>query len=384
VVYNEAFAQEGFSMPKSSSKPATKPKSSPAGGAYYADYLKLDRLLAAQEPASARHGRPAHDEMLFIVVHQAYELWFKQILHELDRIQADFGGDVVEDEYLGRIVHGLDRINEVLKLLIQQLEVLETMTPLDFLDFRDFLFPASGFQSTQFRLIEIRLGLARDARTDYAGKPFDATLAAPDKSRIAAAERAPTLIDQLDQWLSRTPFVHRPDYDFSLEYRNAVKRLLEDDAARVRANEAMSAQQREVEASRIEASLAEFRAIFASEAESSPWQMSREAVQAALFVIVYRDRPVLQLPFRLIAALMNVDELLTLWRYRHALMVQRMIGVKIGTGGSAGHDYLRETAARHRIFSDLFRLSTYLIPRSRLPKLPRELEEAMGYRYAAR
>ncbi len=359
-------------------------KLSSAGGAYYADYLMLDRLLAAQEPASARHGRPAHDEMLFIVVHQAYELWFKQILHELDRIQADFGGDVVEDEYLGRIVHGLDRINEILKLLIQQLEVLETMTPLDFLDFRDFLFPASGFQSVQFRLIEIRLGLAREARTNYAGKPFDETLAAPDKARIAAAERGAKLIDQLDQWLSRTPFVHRPDYDFAREYRNAVQRLLEDDAARVRANEAMGAQQREVEASRIEASLAEFQAIFASETEPSPWQMSRQAVQAALFIVVYRDRPVLQLPFRLIAALMNVDELLTLWRYRHALMVQRMIGVKIGTGGSAGHDYLRDTAARHRIFSDLFRLSTYLIPRSRLPKLPRELEDAMGYRYAAR
>jgi len=117
---------------------------------YYADYLKLHALLAAQQPESARHGRPAHDEMLFIIVHQTYELWFKQILHELDRIQTDFGGDVVEDEYLGRIVHGLDRINEILKLLIQQLEVLETMTPLDFLDFRDFLFPASGFQSTQF------------------------------------------------------------------------------------------------------------------------------------------------------------------------------------------------------------------------------------------
>jgi tryptophan 2,3-dioxygenase len=178
--------------------------------------------------------------------------------------------------------------------------------------------------------------------------------------------------------------VHRPDYDFSLEYRNAVRRMLEDDAARVRAHAAMSAEQREAEAQRIEASLAEFQAIFAPASAASPWQMSREAVQAALFITVYRDRPVLQLPFQLLAALMNVDELLTLWRYRHALMVQRMIGVKVGTGGSAGHDYLRETAARHRIFSDLFRLSTYLIPRSRLPKLPRELEDAMGYRYAAR
>ena len=376
------MAAKGLAMSKSSSKPPSR--SLPEGGAYYADYLKLDHLLAAQQPESGRHGRPAHDEMLFIIVHQAYELWFKQILHELDRIQADFGGEVLEDEYLGRIVHGLDRIVEIIKLLIQQLEVLETMTPLDFLDFRDFLFPASGFQSVQFRLIEIRLGLAPEARLNYAGQEFDATLVADDKARIAAAAHGAKLIDQLDGWLSRTPFVHRPDYDFSLEYRNAVKQMLEDDAARVRANAALSAERREAEAGRIEASLEEFRAIFAPASGASPWRMSRAAVQAALFVVVYRDRPVLQLPFRLLAALMNVDELLTLWRYRHALMVERMIGVKIGTGGSAGHDYLRETAARHRIFSDLFRLSTYLIPRSRLPKLPRELEDAMGYSYTAR
>src|SRR5262245_13815714 len=139
---------------------------------YYADYLKLPALLSAQETESARHGRSAHDEMLFVIVHQTSELGYKQILHEFDRIQADFGGEVVEDEYLGRIVHGLERINEILKLLIQQLEVLETMTPLDFLDFRDFLFPASGFQSAQFRLIEIRLGLSRGIRSQYAGKPF--------------------------------------------------------------------------------------------------------------------------------------------------------------------------------------------------------------------
>ena len=257
-------------------------KPSPQVALHYADYLKLAALLSIQQPESARHGRSAHDEMLFIIVHQTYELWFKQILHELDRIQLDFGGDVVEDEYLGRIVHGLERINEILKLLIQQLEVLETMTPLDFLDFRDFLFPASGFQSGQFRLIEIRLGLARGARSQYAGKPFDDTLTEADRSRIATAERGPKLIDQLDRWLSRTPFVHRPDYDFSLEYRKAVKQMLEDDAARVRANEAMGPHQREAEAQRIEASLEEFEAIFAPASGPAPWQMSRAAVQAAI------------------------------------------------------------------------------------------------------
>ena len=87
------MAAKGLAMSKSSSKPPSR--SLPEGGAYYADYLKLDRLLAAQQPESGRHGRPAHDEMLFIIVHQAYELWFKQILHELDRIQADFGGDAL-------------------------------------------------------------------------------------------------------------------------------------------------------------------------------------------------------------------------------------------------------------------------------------------------
>ena len=255
------------------------------------------------------------------------------------------------------------------------------MTPLDFLDFRDFLFPASGFQSAQFRMIEIRLGLTREARSNYAGKPFDDTLDETDKARVAAAERGPKLIDQLDRWLSRTPFVHRPDYDFSREYRNAVKRMLEDDASRVRANAAMSPEQREAEAGRIEGSLKEFQAIFAPEPGPSPWRMSRAAVQAALFIVVYRDRPVLQQPFRLLAALMNVDELLTLWRYRHALMVQRMIGLKTGTGGSSGHDYLARTAERHRVFGDLFTLSTYLIPRSALPPLPQEITRRTGLSY---
>src|SRR6185312_4723682 len=111
-----------------------KTPASPA--VYYADYLQLGTLLSAQQPESAKRGRPAHDEMLFIIVHQAYELWFKQILHELARIQAEFARVPLKDEALGRIVHGLDRIEEILLLLVQQLDVLETMTPLDFLVFR--------------------------------------------------------------------------------------------------------------------------------------------------------------------------------------------------------------------------------------------------------
>ena len=352
---------------------------------YYADYLKLDTLLAAQVPESARHGAPAHDEMLFIVVHQAYELWFRQILHELDRIQADFACNPLADEHLGRIVHGLDRINEILKLLVQQLDVLETMTPLDFLDFRDLLMPASGFQSMQFRAIETRLGLKREGRLLFDERAFDDRLSAADRARLADAEAKPELVDQLDRWLSRTPFL-LGEFAFGQAYRAAVEKMLRDDAARVHASPVLSGEQRKAEAAAIEAALAKFNAIFApassDQGGESPWRMSLAAVQAALFITVYRDQPVLQLPFRLLTALMDIEEQLTLWRYRHALMVQRMIGVKIGTGGSSGHDYLRRTVEAHRVFADLFQLSTYLIPRSALPPLPPEVQSQMGFVYA--
>jgi tryptophan 2,3-dioxygenase len=351
---------------------------------YYGDYLKLDTLLSAQVPESARQGLLAHDEMLFIIVHQAYELWFRQILHELDRIQTDFDANPLADEQLGRIVHGLDRINEILKLLIQQLDVLETMTPLDFLDFRDLLMPASGFQSMQFRAIETRLGLKREGRLLFDARAFDDRLSAADRARLAEAEAKPKLVDQLDHWLSRTPFIAMGDFAFGKAYRAAVEKMLTDDAARVRASPVLTEAQRKAEAAAIEAALDRFNAIFAADGTESPWRMSLAAVQAALFITVYRDQPVLQLPFRLLTALMDIEEHLTLWRYRHALMVQRMIGVKIGTGGSSGHDYLRRTVEAHRVFADLFQLSTYLIPRSALPPLPSEVQSRMGFVYAAK
>ncbi|MEE9595807.1 MAG: tryptophan 2,3-dioxygenase family protein, partial [Acidiferrobacterales bacterium] len=112
----------------------------------YADYLKLDQLLSIQQPESDRLGRPARDELLFIIVHQAYELWFKQILNELNVADQAFTEDHVDDADIGKVVHALDRIAVVLRVLVNQIDILETMTPLDFLEFRDLLIPASGFQ----------------------------------------------------------------------------------------------------------------------------------------------------------------------------------------------------------------------------------------------
>ncbi|WP_315838170.1 tryptophan 2,3-dioxygenase family protein [Bradyrhizobium prioriisuperbiae] len=350
---------------------------------YYGDYLKLDRLLSSQEPESAKIGVKAHDEMLFIIVHQAYELWFKQILHELDRIEADFGTIPVTDDAMARIVHGLNRIHEVLKLTVAQLDVLETMTPFDFLDFRDLLMPASGFQSLQFRQIETRLGLATATRIPFDDKAIDERLSDGDRTALRTTGGKPSLFDLLDQWLARTPFLDWGGATFREAYRTAVEKHLTRDADMVRNDPAIPEEKRALELRNIERAIAAFSAIFSPTEDGGGWRLSAPSVQAALFITLYRDKPAVQPAFRLLAALMDIDETMTLWRYRHALMVERMIGVKIGTGGSSGHAYLRTTAERHRIFSDLFRLSTFLIPRSAVPELPPQIQSLMGFVYAS-
>ena len=127
---------------------------------HYSDYLQLDKILNAQFPESGKK-EPAHDEMLFIVIHQAYELWFKQILYEVDSVIDIMQKPSLNDNSpeLQIIVHRLSRVVTILKLLVQQIDVMETMTPMDFLDFRDLLRPASGFQSWQFKTLEAKLGL---------------------------------------------------------------------------------------------------------------------------------------------------------------------------------------------------------------------------------
>lgn len=347
-----------------------------AGELTYARYLRLDTLLAAQVPESDRLGLDAHDEMLFIVVHQTYELWFKQILHELDRVQDDLAGDPVDDRRLARVVHALRRIHEILKLAVRQLDVLETMAPQDFLDFRGLLASSSGFQSLQFRLIETRLGLPAAGRLMYEGKRVDADMSESERALFAAAAARPGVRDQLERWLSRTPFVTDEGYAFRAAYREAVVAMLAKDRAHAARHDQTE------EANALARAARTYEALFEPAAEAG-WTMRPEAVEAALFITSYRDRPALHTPHALLAALMDIDEAMTLWRLRHALMVERMIGLRSGTGGSSGHEYLMRTAQAHRVFSDLFRLSTYLIPREALPPIPPQIERRMGLVYAA-
>lgn len=352
----------------------------------YARYLMVDKLLSIQELESSKRGRPAHDEMLFIIIHQTYELWFKQILFELDLIQNVFGGATVDDADLGRAVHAAERVVKIEQLLVAQVDILETMTPMDFLEFRDLLIPASGFQSEQFRLLETRLGLRREARLPFNDASFDASLTKDVQARLAAAEAAPSLRDQVDAWLSRTPFVDTGGFHFREAYEKALDAMLTHDMEQIRAHPHLGAAEKEVQLASLQKSRAMFDGLlddtrYAELRAQGAWTLSRRALQAALFLFLYRDEPAAHSGFRMLKALMDMDETLALWRMRHALMVSRMLGRKVGTGGSAGYDYLRATAEKHRAYNDLFAIATFLIPRSALPPLPEEVRKLMRYRY---
>lgn len=354
---------------------------------YYSDYLRLSDLLSSQKPKSVEYDKPAHDEMLFIIVHQAYELWFKQILHELDSVIDLFTLDHVDERSVGVAVSRLGRITEIQKILIDQLRVLETMTPLDFLEFRDFLVPASGFQSVQFRLIENKLGLGHAQRLKFDQHPYHTRLSKEHQELVQKTESEVSLLALVERWLERTPFLEFEKFNFWNEYRSAVQRMLDNDRETIANNPILNEDIKQEQLKQLESTSENFDALFNEEKHNQLRKdghrsISYRATQAALLICLYRDQPILHLPFRMITTLIDIDEFFTTWRHRHALMVLRMIGTKIGTGGSSGHQYLKAASERHKVFADFFNLSTFLIPRSSLPKLPEDVERNLGFYYS--
>ncbi len=353
---------------------------------YYGDYLQLEKILSAQALESSKHGETVHDEMLFIVVHQAYELWFKQIIWELDSVREVFGQGIVDETDMGTVVARLRRIRTIQDLLLDQITVLETMTPLDFLEFRDYLFPASGFQSAQFRILENKFGVRPKDRLLLAGAEYTARLSEADRVRVKAAEAEPSLFDLVEQWLERTPFLDRGDFRFWEAYRSAVQRRIEADRQVVEANPNLTEEERKVQLDEFERTMKQFEALFdadryALELDSGRMRLSHRAFQAAVFITLYRDQPALHEPHRLLELLMDIDEAFTAWRYRHAQMALRMIGRRIGTGGSAGAKYLEKAAERSKVFEDLLNLATFLVPRKDRPALPEDIVASMHFRY---
>lgn len=345
----------------------------------YGDYLMLPILLKTQEPESAKHGHEAHDEMLFIITHQAYELWFKQILYELCSVLELFSAAPLDEKKLHTISSRLGRIIKIQSVINQQIKILETMTPLDFLDFRDYLIPASGFQSVQFREIELRLGLSHHLSSCTYGRFIH-----EDKVYLEQVARQVSLFERLDTWLARTPFLEFDEFSFWDTYGKAVKTMLQNDAVIIEKNPLLNSDEKKQQLKELEITKQSFACLFnknlyKQHQQEGHFKLSHNATLAALFILLYRDEPLLQLPFKVLNQLMDIDAHLTSWRSYHALMVQRMLGSKIGTGGSSGHEYLKSTISGKRIYSDLFNLSTFLIPRSKLPHLPESLVRSLGF-----
>ncbi|GAC1573509.1 MAG: tryptophan 2,3-dioxygenase family protein [Candidatus Elarobacter sp.] len=247
----------------------------------YGSYLKVPELLALQQRVS---DPPHHDELLFIVIHQVYELWFKQTLHELDAAVRFLDGDD-----LLKVAKAFRRIHAIQRILEMQVDVLETMTPQDFNAFREGLNPASGFQSAQFREIEFRCGLRGNE-----GYLRHLDLTAAERATLERRLREPTLYDALKAYLARNGF----------------------------------------EVSEHDAVVATFKTIY-----------EHEEAHYALYL--------------LLEDLIEFDERVLLWRGRHVRMVERMIGMKPGTGGSLGAAYLKTTLDR-RFFPELWEVRTVL------------------------
>src|SRR6478735_10420229 len=249
-------------------------------GMTYADYLKLDRLLSAQEPLS-----DLHDEMLFIVIHQTKELWMKEMLHELVLAIRLIGEDRFAEAY-----KAMARISRIQAVMTLSWDVLSTLTPVDYMKFRDVLGTSSGFQSAQFREIEYRLGLQDPAYLQHYEE------GTPERARLQAALDQPSLRDSATQALVRAGF--------------------------------------------------------------DVGDGSVEALAAA-WLQVYRDADRWFELYELAEKLVDIDDALAMWRHKHVLTVERIIGMRAGTGGSAGASYLRSTLDK-RIFPELWSMRTDL------------------------
>jgi tryptophan 2,3-dioxygenase len=250
----------------------------------YASYLDLEKLLTLQKP---RSSPPEHDETLFIIIHQTYELWFKQLLHEFEKMNRDFSaGD------LFGAIHAFKRVRTIMKVLVAQVDILETMTPSSFSSFRDRLETASGFQSVQFREIEFALGYKRASTLHYLKPDF------PGYDRLQKLLGERSVVDHFFDFLA----ARGAQIPTDLKNRDVTK-----------SNEADERVQEEI-------------------------------------LRLYKNSPECSILFELMT---DFDEGLQEWRYRHIKLVERTIGAKKGTGGSPGVPFLKESLFRP-IFHDLW------------------------------
>ncbi|KAL2089215.1 hypothetical protein ACEWY4_016114 [Coilia grayii] len=344
------------------------------GGIIYGDYLQLDKIVTAQVLQSELKGNKIHDEHLFIVTHQAYELWFKQILWELDSVRQIFiNGHVRDERNMLKVNTRIHRIVMILRLLVDQFAVLETMTALDFFDFREYLSPASGFQSLQFRLLENKIGVPDNQRVPYNRRHYRDNFRGQDSALLLCSEQEPTLLQLVEQWLERTPGLEEDGFNFwgklEVNIAEGLKREKEKIERKAESGDKDEQMEEFIKQKDVLSSLFDEKRHHHLMSKGER-RLSYKALQGALMIYFYREEPRFQVPFQLLTSLMDIDTLMTKWRYNHVCMVHRMIGSKAGTGGSSGYHYLRSTVSdRYKVFVDLFNLATFLVPRDWVPKL---------------
>jgi tryptophan 2,3-dioxygenase len=346
----------------------------------YWDYLRLDQLLDLQGGLEGNEEQLMPDELHFIIVHQSYELWFKLALRSLRLARDKLARPEVPEEVIPLVVHHLRRVTEIFRLGVEQFRVMETLTPIDFLDFRDKLIPSSGFQSFQMRELEILLGLEESQREIYGTThPLDHIKKLAEDSpggalawsRITQARSEQSLRDALHTWLYRTPIQgSSPDEEGDDE---AVKAFVEEYLGKASdRREVQLARMIEVSAGSPQGLRDRFDAMGSNAREFLLGEdvdpKMRRVRAAALFIESYRELPLLAWPRLLVDTILEVEEELVIWRHRHARMVERLIGRRVGTGGSSGVDYLDKTA-KYRVFPELWAVRAMLSPRDTLPEL---------------
>lgn len=259
------------------------------------------------------------------------------------------------------------------------------MTPLDFMDFRANLKSASGFQSLQFRLIENKLGVRNDLRTNY-GKNYYIKVFEDESviARVRKSEAEPSLLDLIQGWLERTPGLETEDgFDFWSKYRQVIERML--NGLKAEAESAPTEEQRQEVREEYERKRELFDSIFIVERHNGlvsrgERRFSHRALQGALMISLYRDEPRFNQPYHILNLLMDIDSLITKWRYNHVQLVLRMLGSQtMGTGGSSGYQYLRSTLSdRYKVFVDICNLSTFIVPRSLIPPLTVDMKKRLS------
>jgi tryptophan 2,3-dioxygenase len=352
-----------------------------SGNWTYGEYLQLHKLLKLQ----GEEGDISSDEMHFIIVHQTFELWFKQVIRELSEARDILGQVPVPEDDVPRAVDHLARTTEIFRLMASQWSVLETLTPQGFLAFRDGLGTASGFESFQMREFEAVLGLKAEDR--LGGMDPLSTFRKLAKrggedakilKRLEEIAQNDSLYESLMNWIERTPIMgstygSEEDEKVVTEYveahLEAHRRICEEAVNRM-----SGLSDRDTESVKAR--------MFAAHDSAVSFLLPEEGVSRAraglLFIESYRELPLLTWPRRLIDAFVELEESMAKWRHDHARMVERIIGKRTGTGGTSGVDYLDATS-KYRIFKDLWEVRTILIKPQERP----DLQNADFYGYIA-